>query len=145
MIEDVQVVSLSTHGDERGFFREVFRFPERFDGVSVAQLSHSLVKEGVVKAWHGHVRQSQWNYVVSGQLRVALYDDRQSSSTYGEIMELSVGDSADPVGYFFPPGVFHGYRCMSGPMHIIYATSGTYDLSDEVRKKDADLGIDFPW
>ena len=57
-----------------GSFREVFRFNEWFDGVSVAQLSHSLVKEGVVKAWHGHLYQSQWNYVVSGQIRVAMYD-----------------------------------------------------------------------
>ena len=145
MIDGVQVISLSTHGDRRGFFREVFRFPEQFEGIPVGQLSHSFVKEGVVKAWHGHVRQFQWNYVVSGQIKVALYDDRYSSATYREILEFNVGDGTDPVGYFFPPGVLHGYRCTNGPIQIIYATSGTYELSEEVRKTDADLELDFLW
>ena len=50
---------LETHEDERGFFREIFRFSKQFEGVPVGQLSHSLVEEGVIKAWHGHVHQSQ--------------------------------------------------------------------------------------
>jgi len=145
MMEGVRLITLSTHGDERGFFREIFRFPEQFPDVLVGQMSHSLVNEGVVKAWHGHVYQSQWNYVVSGQIRVALYDDRPASSTYKSILELRVGDDVAPVAYYFPPGVLHGYRCTNGPMHIIYATSGTYDLADEVRKSDADLMLDFTW
>jgi len=135
MIEGVKTIKLKTHNDERGFFREIFRFEEQFPGVSVGQLSHSMVKEGVIKGWHGHVYQSQWNYVVSGKINVALFDDRKNSSTYRELMEFAVGDDGDALAYFFPPGVLHGYKCVSGPMHIIYVTSGIYDLDDEVRKK----------
>ena len=134
-IDGVRLIKLNTHNDERGFFREIFQLEEQFPDVSVRQLSHSMVKEGVIKGWHGHVYQSQWNYVVSGQINVALFDDRQNSSTYGEIMEFAVGDEENSIAYFFPPGVLHGYKCVSGPMHIIYATSGLYDLDDEVRKK----------
>jgi len=133
MIEGVKTIKLKTHNDERGFFREIFRFEEQFPGVSVGQLSHSMVKEGVIKGWHGHVYQSQWNYVVSGKINVALFDDRKDSSTYGALMEFAVGDNEVSVAYFFPPGVLHGYKCIKGPMHIIYATSGTYDIDDEVR------------
>ena len=135
MIKGVGVIKLKTHNDERGFFREIFRFEKQFLGVSVGQLSHSMVKEGVIKGWHGHLYQSQWNYVVSGKINVALFDDRQDSETFREVMEFAVGDDEDSVAYFFPPGVLHGYRCVSGPMHIIYVTSGIYDLDDEVRKK----------
>ena len=145
MIKDIKIVELKTHYDERGFFREIFRFPEQFEGVSVGQLSHSLVKEGIIKAWHGHVYQSQWNYVVTGQIRVAHYDDRPNSSTYKETMEFAAGEGAEPIAYFFPPGVLHGYKCIKGPMQIIYLTSGTYDLEDEVRKTNKDLNIVYTW
>lgn len=139
MIEGVKLVKLVTHGDERGFFRELFRFPEQFPDVPVGQLSHSLVNEGVIKAWHGHVYQSQWNYVVAGIINVWLYDNRQRSETYGELMEFQVGEGHDPVGYYFPPGVLHGYKCLHGPMQIIYVTSGVYDELDEIRKSQIDV------
>ena len=143
MIEDVSIIKLSTHHDERGFFREIFRFPEDFQDLSVEQLSHSMVKEGGVKAWHGHVHQSQWNYVVSGQIKVALYDNRKDSKTYKETMAFVTGVSAEPIAYFFPPGVLHGYKCTQGPMQIIYVTSGVYDLEDEVRIDLADDSIGY--
>ena len=39
-------------------------------------------------------------------------------------MEFPVGDDQQPLAYFFPPGVMHGYECVTGPLHIIYVTSG---------------------
>ena len=145
MIDGVKIIKLTTHGDERGFFREIFRFPEQFSDVPVGQLSHSMVNEGIVKAWHGHVKQSQWNYVVSGQIKVALFDNREDSSTYKESMEFVGGIKIDPIAYFFPPGVLHGYKCIKGPMQIIYLTSGTYDLKDEIRKSSDDLNPAILW
>lgn len=145
MIDGVKIIELTTHGDDRGFFREIFRFPEQFADVLVGQLSHSMVNEGVVKAWHGHVHQSQWNYVVSGQIQVALFDNRKDSSTYKEIVEFIVGDEKKPVAYYFPPGILHGYKCLKDPMHIIYVTSDVYDLEDEIRMINKDLNIEYLW
>tara|TARA_Y100001935_G_scaffold248986_2_gene246902 strand:+ start:202 stop:645 length:444 start_codon:yes stop_codon:yes gene_type:complete len=133
MIEGVKKIQLYTHKDKRGFFREIFRFKEQFPDDSIGQLSHSLVEKDVVKCWHGHVYQSQWNYVVAGKINVALYDNRKDSSDYKKIDNFTVGSNTHPIAYFFPPGVLHGYRCLEGPMHIVYVTSSTYDLDDEVR------------
>ena len=133
MIDGVEIIELQTHKDNRGFFREIFRFPLQFSKLSVGQLSHSLVKEGVVKAWHGHVYQSQWNYVISGHVKVGLYDNRKDSQTYNKAMEFLIDDKDLPIAYYFPPGVMHGYKCNKGPMDIIYVTSGVYDLNDEIR------------
>ena len=133
MIDGVKIIKLTTHEDDRGFFREIFRFPEQFEGIPVGQLSHSMVQEGVVKAWHGHVYQSQWNYVVSGQIKAALFDNRKDSNTYEDTMELVAGEGVESIAYFFPPGVLHGYKCIHGPMQIIYVTSGVYDLDEEIR------------
>ena len=95
-----------------------------------------MVQEGVVKAWHGHVYQSQLNYVVSGQIKVALFDNREDSETYKETLEFTTGDVMEPIAYFFPPDILHGYKCINGPMQIIYVTSGVYDLEDEVSISD---------
>jgi len=133
MIEGVNIVELISHQDNRGYFREIFRFPQSFEGIPVGQISHSLVNEGVVKAWHGHVYQYQWNYVVSGQAHVVLYDNRPHCSTYKEKMEFNIGDTFLPKAYFFPPGVLHGYKCLKGPMNIIYITSGVYTIDEEIR------------
>jgi dTDP-4-dehydrorhamnose 3,5-epimerase-like enzyme len=131
LIDDVQVISLTTHKDERGFFREIFRINANNTG-SVKQISHSFVKQDVKKGWHAHVYQTQWNYVVSGRLRVVLIDNRSESKTHGNIMSFNAGQD-DLIGYVFPPGILHGYLCVKGPVNIIYGTSGYYDLSDEVR------------
>jgi len=145
MINGVKLIELTTHKDERGFFREIFRFSEQFGGIPVGQFSHSLVKEGVIKAWHGHTYQSQWNYVVSGQIKVALYDNREDSDTFRDTMEFFVGNEAKPLAYFFPPSILHGYKCIHGPMQIIYLTSGVYDQDDEIRKSNKELNLDYKW
>ena len=65
-------------------------------------------------------------------IRVALYDNRNNSSTYKTLLKFDI--KADkPKVYYFPPGVLHGYKCLSGPMNIIYVTSGAYDVEDEIR------------
>lgn len=145
MIQGVIKKDIMTHEDQRGFFREVFRFKEEFTHLQIGQLSHSLVNQGVIKAWHGHVYQSQWNYVVSGEIRCALHDNRPKSRTYQETVEFALGNEKRPIAYFFPPGVMHAYRCIKGPMHIIYVTSGVYDLDDEIRLTSEELKIALNW
>jgi dTDP-4-dehydrorhamnose 3,5-epimerase len=142
MIHGVQFKDLVTHGDERGFFRELIRSTDGFFEPGFGQLSHSLVKQGVLKAWHMHRVQTQWNYVAVGLIKVALHDTRPDSPTYRETMEFLAGDDQPARIYGFPPGVAHGYCCLKGPMQILYVTSGVYDISDEVRipPNDPEIG-----
>jgi dTDP-4-dehydrorhamnose 3,5-epimerase len=145
MIDGVAFKDLATHSDERGYFREIIRVTDDFFAAGFGQLSHSLVHTGVLKAWHAHREQMQWNYVVSGLIKVALHDMREGSFTYRKTMEFCAGDDQQVRVYSFPPGVAHGYRCLSGPMHIIYVTSGTYDLDDEIRLANDDPTIAHDW
>jgi dTDP-4-dehydrorhamnose 3,5-epimerase len=145
MIADVIIKHLVTHLDERGFFREIIRVTDDFFREGFGQLSHSLVYPGVIKAWHAHKIQGQWNYVVCGLIKVALHDSRPDSPTFRETMEFFAGDNQSAQVYYFPPGVLHGYKCISGPMHIIYVTSGVYDLTDEIRLPYNDPEICYDW
>jgi dTDP-4-dehydrorhamnose 3,5-epimerase len=134
MINGVIKKEISTHSDERGFFREIFRFKEEFKHIEVGQISHSQANKNVTKGWHGHTYQHQWNYILSGKAIVTLFDDRKNSQTYEKVDTFIIDNNISIFGYYFPPGVLHGYKCTHGPMNIIYVTSGTYDLNDEVRK-----------
>jgi dTDP-4-dehydrorhamnose 3,5-epimerase len=145
MIDGVVYKDLVTHTDQRGFFREIVRHNDVVFGAGFGQLSHSLVHAGVVKAWHAHRDQTQWNYVLAGLIKVALHDTRADSSTYRETIEFLAGDDQPARLYAFPPGVAHGYHCLEGPVHVIYVTSGTYDLNDEVRIPHDDPAIGYKW
>ena len=145
MIDGVIVKELVTHADDRGFFRELIRGSDAFFKDGFGQLSHSLVNAGVVKAWHGHVRQTQWTYMVSGTFVVVLHDARPGSPTAGQFVELSLGDQFPARIYRMPPGVVHGYRCVNGPGHVLYVTSGEYDPADEIRIPHDDLSIGYNW
>jgi len=145
MIEGVIIKELVTHVDERGFFREVVRVTDESFSAGFGQLSHSLVYPGIVKAWHAHRVQFQWTYVLFGLLKVVLYDGRLDAKTHRQKMEFFAGDHQTARVYCFPPGVVHGYRCIDGPAHVIYVTSGVYDLSDEIRFSHDDAKIGYDW
>ncbi len=145
MIEGVTVKDIVTHADERGFFREVIRTTDQFFGEGFGQCSHALVYPGVVKAWHGHSRQAQWTYVACGLVRVAIHDCRPQSPTFRTTEEWLLGDHHPGRVYRLPAGVVHGFRCLAGPAHIFYVTSGIYDPTDEIRLAHDDGDIGYDW
>jgi dTDP-4-dehydrorhamnose 3,5-epimerase len=101
--------------------------------------------QGVVKAWHLHAHQTDWWYVGSGCLKVALYDTRQESPTFGVVQELFMGDDHEPIVLKIPPGVAHGCRALSAEVHLFYVTSHTYDGTDEGRIPHDDPAIGYDW
>ncbi len=144
-IVGVEIKELKNHSDERGFFMEIIRNTDSFFKEGFGQLSCSKVFQGVIKAWHLHRIQTQWTYILSGSAKVVLHDTRKNSKTYGTTTELLVGDNYSPMVYKFPPGVAHGYKCINGPMLVLYVTSGVYDLTDEMRIHHNDKIIGYDW
>ena len=145
MIEGVEVKQLVTHRDERGFFREIARDTDGIIEEGWAQVSHSLMHHGVAKAWHVHTTQIDWWYVPVGDLKVGLYDTRDSSPTKGQIDELFLGEHYDAQLLKIPAGVAHGCRVIGGTAHLIYLTSKTYDPDEEGRIPHDDAGIGYDW
>jgi len=146
MIEGVKVKKLDTHNDERGFFREILRDDDRLLS-RFGQISISLTKSGVIKAFHWHKSQDDVFCVISGTALVGLYDLRKRSRTNGQKMALLL-DERDPKVVVIPRQVAHGYKAMGKkPLFMMYIMSRSYNRKkpDEQRISFDDDRIGFDW
>lgn len=146
LITGVEFKNLKTHGDERGFFREIIRVTDDpFFDVDFGQWSHSFMYDNVIKAWHYHNIQTDYFYVVSGVLRVGLCDLREHSPTYKQTMDFLMGDYQDAAVVKIPPGIAHGVKVVQGPVNLLYMMSHIYNPEDEIRIPYNSPDIDFDW
>ena len=145
MLDGVALKELVTQTDERGFFQEIIRVNDDFFKEGFGQWSHSLLYTGVVKAWHIHRLQVDWWFVASGVLKAVLFDMRRESPTYRQTMEICMGDHQPAQVLRVPPGVAHGCKCISGPVHLFYITSRVYDPGDEGRIPHDSPEIGYDW
>lgn len=147
IIKDLEIKPLISHGDDRGFFREIIRGTDPFfPQGSFAQWSHSKMQKDVVKAWHYHHVQYDWWYIPIGRAQIGLYDYREESPTYGSLLLFELGESSKFGERTFeacvkiPQGVLHGCRVLSEQAHLFYITSEIYNPEDEGRLRyDTDL------
>jgi dTDP-4-dehydrorhamnose 3,5-epimerase len=144
MIEGVLVHPLRQIPDERGKIVHMLRCDdphfERF-----GEIYFSVVNPGVIKAWHLH-KEMTLNYaVVSGMIKLALYDERPESPTRGEVQELFIGDSHH-VLVRIPPGVWNGFKGV-GVTPAIVANCSTipHDPAEIVRMDPLRNPIPYDW
>jgi dTDP-4-dehydrorhamnose 3,5-epimerase len=144
-IRGVKVKKLKIFGDERGFFSEIFRCSEDIFQEKLGQLSFSTVFVGVAKAWHLHKVQTDWMCVLSGDMKLVLYDTRKGSKTYGRREEILMGETFGIKVVRIPPGIAHGYKVVNGPMKILYVADREYDPKDDLRIPHDDPQIGYDW
>ena len=132
MIKGVIIRNIISNNDGRGFFREIMKVTDTYTNVKFKQISHSKVHKSIKKGWHVHKKQYQWNYLLKGKIQVYLLDLRKKSKTYKEQNKFIVNEK-EPLIYFFPPHVAHGYVALGKDNHIIYGTSGVFSKSEEYK------------
>ncbi len=117
MIEGVKVIPLERIPDERGTIYHMLRRTDPHF-IQFGEIYFSTVYPGVVKGWHRH-REMTLNYAcIWGRIKLVLYDERESSRTKGEIMEVFLGpDNYSLVS--IPPEVWNGFKGMSEPYSIV--------------------------
>ena len=110
MIQGVEVKNLIIHSDERGRLMEILRNDDPIFK-KFGQMYMSTTLPDVVKGWHYH--EKQWDHVccVFGMIKLVAYDERETE-TKGEINEFCIG-MYTPKVILIPPGVWHGWKCIS--------------------------------
>jgi len=138
-IPGVVLKQLTTHFDDRGFFREVIRYSDDFFFEGFGQWSHSEKEQGHFEPeFHVHQYQVDWWYIPYGLMNVVLFDDRQDSD--GKFHQFLMGKGQLAQVLRIPPGVAHNYKVLDGPAGLMYITSMVYNPNDEGRLK-----LDFDW
>ena len=81
MIEGVNIKKLKVIPDERGRLMEIVRADD--EGFrKFGQVYLTTADPGVVKGWHYHKKQYDYMTVISGMMKIVLYDMREGSSTH---------------------------------------------------------------
>lgn len=141
-IEGLQVSPLRRIPDERGAVLHMLRNDsdsfERF-----GELYFSTVYPGAIKAWHLH-KEMTLNYAVPvGMVKLVCYDDRDSSPTRGNLVELHIGE-LNYVLVTIPPLVWNGFKG-EGTSTALIANCATVPHSpDEIIRLDP-FSTDIPY
>ena len=112
-IDGVVVQGLGNVLTRSGYMAEVFRTDWAAVKIAVAQVNWVELNPEGVTDWHMHRGQTDHLVGVNGNIKLALYDGREGSATFGarEIVRLG---AMRPVMVIVPPGVWHGLRNESG-------------------------------
>ena len=146
MIEGVKVKKLKVIPDERGRLMEILRNDDEIFE-KFGQVYMTTAKPQVVKAWHHHKLQTDNFTCVHGKMRLALYDAREDSPTYKEIMDFDI-DLENPILVQIPPGVYHGFKCISDEEALVINTVTkpyNYKNPDEYRVDAYENDIPYDW
>lgn len=144
MIDGVIITPLKQILDERG---KVMHMLKATDPVfsSFGEIYFSCIYPNVVKAWHIH-REMTLNYAVPhGRIKFVLFDDRNNSSTRGEIQEIYLG----PDNYCLvtvPPMIWNGFKGIGSEMALVAnCASIPHDPSEIERSDPNDGSIPYHW
>lgn len=146
MIAGVVTKKLDVKMDDRGYLMEILRSDEPiFAGFG--QCYVTSVFPGIVKAWHMHRLQEDHICALTGNIKLVLYDGRESSETHGDIDEFYIGEQ-NPMLVKIPREVYHGFTSLDGRTAVIMnLPTMPYDREDpdEERLPWDTLEIGYSW
>ena len=129
--------------DERG---TVFHMLKSTDPhfVDFGEIYFSSIYEDVVKGWHRH-RAMTLNYAcVYGRIKLVLFDDRDGSSTRGELMELFLGPDDYSLA-IVPPLVWNGFKGMTEVSIVANCATHPHDPTRSDRIDPFENDIPYDW
>lgn len=142
-IEGVQVKPIRKFTDERGWLAEVFRHDEIETEFHPVMAYVSITNPGVLRGPHEHVDQADYfAWIGPGEFKVTLWDNRKTSPSFGNRMELFMGAN-NPGTIVVPKGVVHCYSCISvepgwvfNAPNQLFAGQGKKHPIDEIRHEE---------
>lgn len=146
MIQGIRLKKLKVIPDERGKLMEILRSDDDIF-IKFGQVYMTTARPQVVKAWHWHKLQHDSFCCVFGKIKLALYDARKDSPTYGQVQDFELS-LENPLVVQIPAGVYHGFKCIGKEEAIVINTVTEpyhHKNPDEYRVDAYDNDIDYDW
>jgi dTDP-4-dehydrorhamnose 3,5-epimerase len=147
----VVIVEPTRHGDDRGFFAEVYQraqFVEHGLTEEFVQDNHSRSVQGVIRGLHFQDMTAPMVKLVRctrGRILDVVVDLRVGSPAFGRWVGVELTDE-NLRQLWVPVGFGHGFATLSPTADLHYRCSGYYAPAAErvVRWNDPDIGIEWP-
>jgi dTDP-4-dehydrorhamnose 3,5-epimerase len=109
------------------------------------EIYFSIIFPNAIKAWHIH-KKMELNYaVVSGNIKLVLFDARKESATHGELQEIFMGEE-NYVLVTVPPYVVNGFKAIGNEKAIVANCATIPHDPEEIERFDPfDNTIGYPW
>ena len=144
MIDGVKITPLRKIPDERGMIMHMLRCDDP-DFEQFGEIYFSTAYPGKIKAWHEHTRQVQNYAVVQGMIKLVLYDARQDSPTYQELMEIITGED-NYQRIRIPVGVINGFKAISiGTAIVANCATIPHDPDEMIRYDPSGDKVPYDW
>jgi len=134
-IDEVRVQPLHLVRNERGHLLEIARAEDEWFP-TFGQVYATATMPGVIKGWYRHSLQQDTLTVVSGGIKLALFDDREDSKSRGRT-QLEHLTTDEPRLVVIPALVWHCFESTGdSPALIVHMNSVAFHLDspDEERR-----------
>lgn len=144
MIQGVLIHPLRQIPDERGKIMHMLRNDDpHFE--KFGEIYFSTVYPNIVKGWHIHKVMTLNYAVVFGTIKLVLYDERESSPTKGELMEIFLGDGNYAL-IKVPHLVWNGFKGVgSTPAIVANCSTIPHDPNEIDRLDPHNNHIPYKW
>jgi dTDP-4-dehydrorhamnose 3,5-epimerase len=104
----------------------------------IVQVHMTTTLPGRVRAWGLHQLGSDRLFVVSGLVKIAVFDGRKESPTFGRLAEYMVSEK-NPALLTIAPHLYHGWKNIGTADAIII------NMPDRLYDYDKPDALDLPW
>ena len=144
MIKGVKIFPKKQILDERGkIVHMLSKKDNHFKKFGEIYFSHTY--PNAIKAWHKHKKMTLNYAVISGKIKLVLFDDRKNSKTKGLIQEVFLSTE----NYYLiqiPPLIWNGFKSIGNTTAIVANCSDIpHDEKEIVRKKYDDKYFNYSW
>jgi dTDP-4-dehydrorhamnose 3,5-epimerase len=138
LIEGLRFRAIRPVPHEDGHLMEIARttWPEIDEPVVQVHMTTTL--PGRVRAWGLHKRSTDRLFVAAGLVKIACFDGRRDSPTFGRVNEFALSDR-NPGLLVIPPDLYHGWK------NIGVAESIVVNMPSRLYDYESPDALDLPW
>jgi dTDP-4-dehydrorhamnose 3,5-epimerase len=151
-LEGVYIIELTSHSDERGFYKRLWGKDELESLGLDSELNNVGLSynknRGTVRGMHYQAEPFAETKLVQctrGKIFDVVLDLRKDSKTFGEW----IGEELSPENnkaFYIPKGLAHGFQTLENNSEVLYGIAAKYDVNSSrgVRWNDSQFKIKFP-